>query len=193
MVELRLIYKYAFIYWVLKKFPIQIDGEKTKINNESFKRVFDQHWRMIVAKIEELGGAEWVEKDINIYLVPYNFIVPVVAYPLILKVKEDQDRNLYVLIHELVHRYLDLSLEEFKNLFSGQIVGRERAEAITELVARIVSEQILGKERTSVIVKFLSQKVNSVDMAKVEPLTQEYQKRWDLNEKPLVEWFKEEK
>jgi hypothetical protein len=84
--------------------------DATRIKNfvkiaKGFISKIDKIKDKITLHITNTVGGKWGEKDINVYLVPEMVIAHSVAAPLMLIVRENQNLNIYFLIHELIHRY----------------------------------------------------------------------------------------
>ena len=107
-------------------------------NVDSFEKYLQKYGQEIVRAIEMLGM--WEEKDVTIYPIPATWKIPSFSSPLVLKIRENQAFNLYVLIHELIHRFLE------KSKLSEKLKKHEM-EAFAVFATQLIYSKIFGDEK----------------------------------------------
>lgn len=164
--------------------------QKFKEYSQSFKLLLDKEKEKILKNISELVGVNWEEKDITVYIIPESTKIPSMANPLLLKIREDSYFNLYILIHELFHRFLEFNnkLQRFSEKVSVKKAGI-KAEALVEFLTIELSNKIFGKEKAEALYSKEKEIVTSRDTDKSNELVKEFRKRYDLEEKPLIVWL----
>lgn len=158
---------------------------------EKFKEKAEYYKKYILETISKLIGCGWVEKDINIYLTSPKRRGPSKAFPLILKLRKNPYLNLYFLTHELVHRFFCLcDPRSFANEFHPK-KDREEKEAMTDFLTRKVIRKLFGR-RTAEKLKEKEQKiVTSRYLEKCEKIIEKYERKYDLDKKTLLDYWKQ--
>jgi hypothetical protein len=182
--------KFEIPYLLVKRFSPQL-SEKEFRNFvrlvKKFEKILAEKQEKILKTIAELLGLKWKEKDIVIYPLPEKAKFPSIAFPLILKIREDMNFNLYILTHELCHRFVESSkeLSEFSVKKS-----RLKGEAFVEFLTLEVLKRILGENKTKRLYEKEKQIVTTRNMQKTSKLVEKFRRKYDLDKKPCIDWLK---
>lgn len=192
--KLRCVYNANFMAGVLKLTISPQQNEDFRKKMDEFRLVIEEHGDRILTSISSLIGCSWDEKDINIYTVPDTAPFPCIPCPLILKIRDGQYVNIHFLTHELVHRFLRFTeaVQPFSNRFSLFEVGQLQHEAITDFVTRAVDKRVFGEEKAKFMHEEEMKIVKSRNLEECEVLVQKLKEKYDLEKKPLLEYWKKE-
>jgi len=156
---------------------------QSKLENfvTKFEKYFRKYEKGIMKSIEKYSGFTWKRKLIKVWIVEsYNVSVP---DPLLLNCYNyKKDFTLFELIHMLtLNLFLDNDVHQ---LFTKNI----NHEAVAYLITKKVSENFFTKRKMNK----LCEKAEFDGFRKyIWEKVQEFEKIWDLNNKPLKKWIKE--
>jgi len=164
-------------------------------NKKEFGKLLEKNKEKILETLSETIGEKWEEKDITIYTVPFYCKFPSVPYPLILKIKKDQDFNLQIITHELVHRFLTFNskLKKYEELHNIRYLGPVKSEALTDAITRHVTTKVFGKKKSKEMTEIEQKIITSRNIEECEEHVVKYQEKYDLNKNSLLHYFKKEK
>ena len=178
--KLKFYIPYLLIKKLAKPMKIKIDWEIFEENIKKFQNFFEQHRENILIGISKRIGLEWREKDITIYPLPDQIKeIPSMAHPLLLKIREDFSFDIYLLVHELFHRFI----EETKELerISVRKINTIKAEAIVEFLTVDLISELFGEEKAEDLHKKEKEIVTTRDMKESYKLAEEFKKKFDIN------------
>ena len=179
--EIRIRLPYSLIIMVGKLAGTEIDFEKFENNFKSFSKFFEKYRDKILTKISEKGGFDWKEKDIFVYVIPEQIKkFPSMSHPLLLKLREDYYFNLYLLTHELCHRYIgeneqlvDISFRKWKK------INKLIPEAIVEFLTVDIIAELFGEEKTEELHRKEKEIVKTRDMEKSYKLANKFREKFN--------------
>jgi hypothetical protein len=124
------------------------EEEFVEIKNKILKFI-EKDWPEVNNLIPKLTGIPWGEEDIVLYIAPENFPTGGRHYPLMIRYREDFDKFLVILFHELAHR----------NFRHGNIKWiEETEEPKVHSIAIKVFKKLYGEKRLKKIESNLSEK-----------------------------------
>jgi hypothetical protein len=138
---------------------------------ESFSIILKKHEKSILREICKCFQAEWKEKDIFIYPLPEEAQIPSIPFPLLLKLRKNQKLNLYFLIHELIHRFIETNSTIAKKLVKR--IGEKRGtimEAFVVYTTFKIFAKIFGLKETEKMRKLEKKIVTSRDEKRVDEI-----------------------
>lgn len=165
-----------------KLMNIEINFEKFEKDFNEFNEFLGNYKDKILTKISEKCGLDWKEKDICIYSIPGQIKkFPSMCYPLLLKLSEDHYFNLYLLTHELCHRYIeendeliDISFRKWK--YKNKLIP----EAIVEFLTVDIIAELFGEEKAEELHKKEASIVVTRDMKKSYKMANEFRKKFNV-------------
>ena len=181
--EIKLRLPYSLIIKVAKLMEIEIDFKKFEKNLNDFYEFFHKYRNKILIKISEKCGFDWEEKDIMIYTIPEQIKkFPSICYPLLLKLGEDHYFNLYLLTHELCHRFIEEN-EKLKELSfrKWKKTNKLIPEVIVEFLTVNIIAEILGEEKAQELHNKEKRTVKTRDMEKSYKLANEFREKFNPN------------
>jgi len=130
--------------------------EKLKENAKRFERFFRQYEEGIYERFDKYLGGSPGEDEIKVWITIKGKF-PSISSPLILKYRNDYKVMLYILIHELVHRYLEFG-EYYKNMDDNVwLQPGTKSEALIHLITCKVFREFFDVK----IVNTVFQEVNN--------------------------------
>ncbi len=190
--KIRTFFSRTLIFNVIKETITKEEAEKLINLRKEFDERLKKDAKRMLESFEKYMGVKWSEKELTIYIIPATLRVPSIPNPLIVKLRENQDVNIHVLIHELVHRFLEINpqLKNYRELYGFKELGQVKCEALTEFIARRISKEILKEKAEATFQEFMGF-VKKWETKEVEKEISNYEKEYNLAKKSLFYYFKE--
>jgi hypothetical protein len=175
---------------VFHKFFI-FDGkeQKKKIkkiikDTKRFEKFFRKYEKRIIKMICRYCGGKFGDKEIIVWVftTTNKKIIPSISDPLLLKYRKNYYFMVYVLIHELVHRFFSSDKKYKKSKNKWLKPEAKRQEALAHLVAKKIFFEIFGKKISE---EKFERFDNIVTKNNTKVISNKIGKRWNLNKKPL--------
>jgi len=134
-------------YFLIKCLYPNYNSTNFETSLSQFQKTMERYSEKILKEISAVFNSEWKEKDIFIYPLPEETPMPSIAFPLLLKLRKNQKLNLYILTHELVHRFIETNPEVFKKL--QKVIKEKRGlkmEAFVVFVTQKVFSKLFGRK-----------------------------------------------
>ena len=160
-------------FFLIKKLSPRFNLKRFQENLKSFERELEKQGNKILREIGKILKEEWKEKDITIYPIPPEAKIPSMSSPLLLKIRSNQSFNLYVLTHELIHRFVEKS-----NLKIDKKPGIE-LEAFVVFVTQKVFSKIFGAKLARKMRRIEKRIVMSRDEKMCEEIIKRKKKFWE--------------
>jgi hypothetical protein len=181
--ELKIVFPYILIKKLANLMKIaeltsgEINWYRFHDNFSKFRELYEKHKEKILEEIANILGFDWVERDIIIYPIPEDVAIPSISHPLLLKIREDPYFNLYMLIHEFLHRHIE-SRKELEKI-SMKKADLVKAHAIIEFLTVEIISKLFGEEKAQELHKKEKEIVKTRDMEKSYKLANEFRKKFN--------------
>lgn len=134
--------------------------QKLNLFKDEIEKTFRGGEREIMGSLEKTFGPT-TENEIRVWIVDDKMRTPTISKPLLLKYKKNKDLALYILVHELAHRYLDAGVR-WKGKKSDWLQPGIKLEALCHFAA----ERALGRDFAGRLYNELIEKISNYGDAK---------------------------
>lgn len=156
--------------------------------NKKFERFFRKYEKKIVSLIERYCGGKFGESELVAWIFldnPSRKLISI-SDPLLLKYRKNYHFMLYVLIHELVHRFFTSNMYYRKSRSRWLQTGPKNQEVVAHLMARQIATDILDKD----MVDDIFAKFHLITSPETRYIIENIEKKWNMKKHNLKYYLK---